>query len=85
MPPPTRTHSLSPGGRFVIELWIPAIRGFPDGQAAAPFHVGAERVGFDTYDMATQRGTSHHYTHESEGSVRYGQTTSATSGRRSAT
>lgn len=63
---------LAPGGRFVVELWIPGIRRFPPGQAAVPFHVGDHHAGFDTYDMATQRGTSHHYTRSEDGSVRYG-------------
>ena len=49
---------LAPGGRFVIELWIPGIRRFPPGQDAVPFHIGERHVGFDTYDMATQQGTS---------------------------
>ncbi|MEJ7832297.1 MAG: class I SAM-dependent methyltransferase [Nocardioides sp.] len=62
---------LAPGGRFVIELWIPGIRRFPPGQSAVPFHVGEHHVGFDTYDMATQQGTSHHYTHQADG-VTYG-------------
>lgn len=65
-------HHLSPGGRFVIELWVPGIRRFPPGQAAVPFHVGERHVGLDTYDMATQQGTSHHYTREDDGTVRYG-------------
>lgn len=52
---------LSPGGRFVIELWVPGIRRFPPGQSAVPFEVTDRHVGFDTYDMATQQGTSHHY------------------------
>lgn len=63
---------LKPGGRFVIELWVPGIRRFPPGQAAVPFHVGEHHVGFDTYDMTTQQGTSHHYTRGDDGSVRYG-------------
>lgn len=63
---------LSPGGRFVIELWIPSIRRFPPGQAAVPFHLDEHHVGFDTYDMATQQGTSHHYTRDADGTVRYG-------------
>jgi SAM-dependent methyltransferase len=63
---------LRPGGRFVIELWIPGIRRFPPGQAAVPFPVGEHHVGFDTYDMATQQGTSHHYTRHDDGSVSYG-------------
>ncbi|WP_148613251.1 class I SAM-dependent DNA methyltransferase [Nocardioides rubriscoriae] len=64
---------LSPGGRFVIELWIPGIRRMPPGQDAVPFHVGSRHVGFDTYDLTTQQGTSHHYTREPDGTVRYGQ------------
>jgi SAM-dependent methyltransferase len=63
---------LVPGGRFVIELWVPGIRRFPPGQDAVPFHVGESHVGFDTYDMATQQGTSHHYRRHSDGSVTYG-------------
>ena len=63
---------LAPGGRFVIELWIPGIRRFPPGQTAVPFHVGQHHLGFDTYDMTTQQGTSHHYRRHSDGSVTYG-------------
>ncbi len=63
---------LAPGGRFVVELWVPGIRRLPPGQAAVPFHVGAHHVGLDTYDLATQQGTSHHYTRQPDGSVRYG-------------
>ncbi len=63
---------LAPGGRFVIELWIPGIRRFPPGQAAVPFHVGEHHVGLDTYDLATQQGTSHHYRRHDDGSVTYG-------------
>jgi SAM-dependent methyltransferase len=63
---------LAPGGRFVIELWVPGIRRFPPGQAAVPFHVGQRHVGFDTYDMTTQQGTSHHYRRHPDGTVTYG-------------
>jgi SAM-dependent methyltransferase len=63
---------LAPGGRFVIELWIPPIRRFPPGQTAVPFHVGEHHVGFDTFDMTTQQGTSHHYTRSDDGTVTYG-------------
>jgi SAM-dependent methyltransferase len=63
---------LAAGGRFVIELWVPGIRRFPPGQAAVPFHVGQRHVGFDTYDMTTQQGTSHHYRRHSDGTVTYG-------------
>lgn len=63
---------LAPGGRFVVELWVPGIRRFPPGQAAVPFHVGRQHVGFDTYDMTTQQGTSHHYRRHDDGTVTYG-------------
>jgi SAM-dependent methyltransferase len=63
---------LAPGGRFVVELCVPAIRRFPPGQAAVPFHVDDHHVGFDTYDMATQQGTSHHYTRSEDGTAHYG-------------
>ncbi|CAN5609950.1 class I SAM-dependent methyltransferase [soil metagenome] len=63
---------LAPGGRFVIELWIPGIRRLPPGQPAVPFHVGEHHVGFDTYDMATQQGTSHHYRRHDDGTASYG-------------
>ncbi|KGN31903.1 methyltransferase [Knoellia sinensis KCTC 19936] len=62
---------LAPGGRFVIELWIPGIRRFPPGQSAVPFHVGEHHVGFDTYDMSTQQGTSHHYRRHDDGTATY--------------
>jgi len=63
---------LSPGGRFVVELWVPGIRRFPPGQSAVPFEVTDKHVGFDTLDMVTQQGTSHHYHRLVDGSVRYG-------------
>jgi hypothetical protein len=36
-----------------------------------PFHVGQHHVGFDTYDMTTQQGTSHHYRRHPDGTVTY--------------
>lgn len=63
---------LAPGGRFVVELGVPGIRRFPPGQAGVPFHIGEHHVGLDTYDMATQQGTSHHYHRDDDGTVTYG-------------
>ncbi|MBN1091858.1 hypothetical protein JKP75_04300 [Blastococcus sp. TML/M2B] len=62
---------LAPGGHLVVELSVPALRRFPPGQTAVPFHVGAHHVGFDTLDLATQQGTSHHYWRRDDGTVRY--------------
>jgi SAM-dependent methyltransferase len=63
---------LAPGGRFVIELWVPGIRRFPPGQPGVPFHIGEHHVGFDTYDMTTQQGTSHHFWRHDDGTATYG-------------
>ncbi len=63
---------LAPGGRFVVELWVPQLRRFPPGQTAVPFEVSDEHLGFDTLDLATQQGTSHHYHRRDDGSVTYG-------------
>lgn len=65
---------LAPGSAFVIELWVPELRRMPPGQTAVPFDVSDNHVGFDTLDIATQQGTSHHYTRQSDGSFRYGTT-----------
>ncbi|TCR21207.1 class I SAM-dependent methyltransferase [Streptomyces sp. BK205] len=51
---------LEPGGTFVIEVMVPQLRKLPPGQNAVPFHVGETRLGFDTYDTATQAMASHH-------------------------
>jgi len=64
---------LAPGGRFVIELWIPPLRRLPPGQVAVPFDISDGHVGFDTYDVVNQRCTSHHYTRTADGTVTYGK------------
>ncbi|MFJ6391389.1 class I SAM-dependent DNA methyltransferase [Streptomyces sp. NPDC091972] len=51
---------LEPGGTFVVEVMVPQLRKLPPGQNAVPFHVGDGRLGFDTYDTATQAMASHH-------------------------
>jgi len=63
---------LAARGRFVIELWVPPVRRLPPGQVAVPFDVGERHLGFDTYDLVSQRGTSHHYWPGPDGTARYG-------------
>lgn len=63
---------LAPGGRFVVEVGVPALRRMPPGQPAAPFDVSERHTGLDTYDVVTQQATSHHFTREADGSYRYG-------------
>jgi SAM-dependent methyltransferase len=52
---------LEPGGCFVIELYIPALRRLPLGQTVVPFALGATHLGFEEYDVATQIAWSHHF------------------------
>ncbi|GAA3136197.1 GNAT superfamily N-acetyltransferase/SAM-dependent methyltransferase [Kribbella aluminosa] len=57
---------LSPGGRFVIELWVPELRRLPPG---IPATVGVADPGYillDTYDVLQQHVVSHHF-HFGEG------------------
>ncbi|MFF5084145.1 class I SAM-dependent methyltransferase [Actinoplanes sp. NPDC000266] len=51
---------LRPGGRFLIEVMVPELRKLPPGQTAVPFTVTPTRLGFDTYEPATQAMSSVH-------------------------
>jgi SAM-dependent methyltransferase len=62
---------LEPGGRFVVELWVPGLRRLPPGQSAVPFHVGSGHIGLDTLDLVTQQGTSHHLRRQADGTFSY--------------
>jgi SAM-dependent methyltransferase len=57
---------LSPGGRFVIELGVPPLRWLPPGQVAVPFDVSDGHLGFDTFELAEQILTSHHFTRDGD-------------------
>ncbi|MFD0967830.1 class I SAM-dependent DNA methyltransferase [Plantactinospora endophytica] len=52
---------LIPGGRFVIELWVPELRKLPPGQQAVVFQSKPGYVGLDTYDVLRQQVVSHHF------------------------
>lgn len=52
---------LEPGGRFVIELWVPDLRKLPPGQHAVVWQSDPVYVGLDTYDVLNQRVVSHHF------------------------
>lgn len=52
---------LEPGGCFVIELGVPQLRRLSPGETAHPFELTEHHLGFDSYDLAAQRMTSHHY------------------------
>ena len=52
---------LEPGGCFVIEVLVPALRRLPPGETFRPFTVTSTHLGFDEYDTVTQAAVSHHY------------------------
>jgi SAM-dependent methyltransferase len=52
---------LQPGGRFVVELWVPELRKLPPGQQATVYHVEPGYIGLDTYDVVQQQVVSHHF------------------------
>lgn len=52
---------LTPGGRFVIELWVPELRRLPPGQQATVWHSEPDYIALDTYDVLQQHAVSHHF------------------------
>lgn len=51
---------LTDGGRFVIELFVPALRRLPPGENAVVWRTDPGHLGIDIYDVAEQRLVSHH-------------------------
>ena len=58
---------LNKGGKFVVEVMVPALRLYPPGAIAVPFDVSSGHLGFDTYETASQKLTSHHVTIAADG------------------
>jgi hypothetical protein len=53
---------LEPGGCFVVEVEVPALRQLPAGETVRAFAVTPTHLGFDEYvDFAAQISFSHHY------------------------
>ncbi|KES05040.1 methyltransferase [Streptomyces toyocaensis] len=52
---------LVPGGRFVVELWVPELRRLPPGQKAMVWECAPGYIGLDTYDVLRQHVVSHHF------------------------
>ncbi|MCW8096206.1 class I SAM-dependent DNA methyltransferase [Streptomyces tauricus] len=52
---------LIPGGRFVVELWVPELRKLPPGQEAMVWRSDPDYIGLDTYDVLRQHVVSHHF------------------------
>ncbi|MBO9555911.1 MAG: class I SAM-dependent methyltransferase [Cellulomonas sp.] len=51
---------LEPGGRFLIELWVPQLRVLPPGVRATVWADEPGYLGLDTYDVLAQHVVSHH-------------------------
>lgn len=52
---------LRSGGRFVVETGVPDLQNLPVGQTIIPFRADPSGIGFDVYDVVTQRFSSQHY------------------------
>jgi SAM-dependent methyltransferase len=52
---------LRPGGRFVIELWVPELRQLAPGLEAVVFESREGYFGVDHFDVVTQHVVSHHF------------------------
>lgn len=63
---------LRPGGRFVIELWVPRPQSVHGSVAAQVFSVEEGYIGVDVMDPVTQQLVSHHFRFSDDGSVSLG-------------
>jgi len=52
---------LEPGGRFVIENYVPELRRLPPGETVHVFARTPDHLGFEEYDVANQIAVSHHH------------------------
>ncbi|MFJ8857587.1 class I SAM-dependent methyltransferase [Streptomyces sp. NPDC102451] len=57
-------HHLAPGGRFVIELWVPDVHKLPPDRKAVVCRSEPGHISLDTYDVLTQHVVSHHFDFE---------------------
>lgn len=63
---------LAPGGRFLVEVGVPALQRLPYGERFVPFDVSEGHIGIDEYDLVDQGLISHHVTVDPDGRVRRG-------------
>jgi SAM-dependent methyltransferase len=64
---------LVPGGRFVIELWVPDLRRLPPGQQAVVWRVDPGYIALDTVDVLHQHVVSHHFIFGADRQARLGR------------
>jgi len=60
---------LQSGGQFVIETGVPDLQNLPVGRTIIPFRADPAGLGFDVYDVVTQRFSSQHYFFDDDGSL----------------
>ena len=65
------SRHLRPGGRFVIELWVPPIQRLVLGEQGGSITHNNDHLIFDTYDVVTQECASHHYYRQPDDTFRY--------------
>ena len=58
---------LAPGGRFLIELWVPDLRALPPGRPGSVFAAAPGYLAADIFDPVAQHVVSHHVTFDREG------------------
>ncbi|ACQ82378.1 Methyltransferase type 11 [Beutenbergia cavernae DSM 12333] len=61
---------LAPGGRFLVELWVPRPQPVTGGRHAQVFTAEDGYLGVDVLDMAHQRVVSHHIHFDDDGAAR---------------
>jgi SAM-dependent methyltransferase len=57
----TAAAHLEPGGCFVVENSVPALRRLPPGETVHAFRATPTHLGFEEYDLERQIAVSHHY------------------------
>jgi len=57
---------LVPGGRFLIELWVPDLRTLPPGRTGSVFAARPGYLGAHRFDPVAQHVVSHHVTFDRE-------------------
>jgi SAM-dependent methyltransferase len=65
---------LAPGGRIVVEHWVPELRALPPGRTATVWLAEPGHLGVDTYDVLHQRVVSHHVRFDDDGHATVGRT-----------
>ena len=62
---------LEPGGCFVVETFVPALRRLPLGERFVAFDASPDHACVDEYDVVDQQLVSHHYWVGPEGTTRF--------------